>query len=93
MNNEEGKVYRYFTGEEVQLGDNTFYPAFGEGYVSYIFQPHSKEAIAWGLPDGAVMGGFEGFDVSISFSDTVEEEDLVFLSRKGARSSDFNNNV
>jgi len=74
-------MYRYHTGEEVQVGDNVFYSGFGNGYVSYVLLPQSEEAIAWGLPDGAVIGGFGGTDVSISFASTEDEEDLEFISR------------
>lgn len=76
------KMYRYHTGEDVLLGDNIFYPTLGKGYVSYILLPKTEEAISWGFPDGAVIGGFGGNDVSISFANTEDEEDLELLSRK-----------
>lgn len=74
-------MYKYHTGEDVQVGDKIFYPGFGNGYVSYVLLPQTEEAIAWGLPEGAVIGGFGGAEVSISFSTTEDEEDLEFLSR------------
>ena len=74
-------MYRYHTGEDVRLGDNISYPGLGTGYVSYILVPKTKEAISWGIPDGAVIGGFGGSDMSISFAHPEDEEDLEFLSR------------
>lgn len=74
-------MYRYHTGEMVQLGDVISYPGFGKGHVSRVLCPKTEEAIAWGLPDGAVIGGFGGSEASISFDNPEEEEDLEFLSR------------
>lgn len=74
-------MYRYHTGEDVLLGDNIFYPGLGKGYVSYILPPKTQEAISWGIPDGAVIGGFGDSDMSISFAHPEEEEDLELLCR------------
>ncbi len=75
-------MFYYQTGEEVKLGDRISYANFGEGFISYIFPPHSQEAIRWGLPDGAVMLGFGTEKVVVALDNPSDEEDLEFLSRE-----------
>ena len=74
-------TYKYQTGEDVRLGDEIYYPVLGHGRITYMLHPNTSEAISWGLPDGAVLGGFGGADVSISFPDPSDDEDLVLISR------------
>ncbi len=76
-------MYHYQTGEEICVGDRIYYSeVFGEGYVSRILIPYSKDAQDWGLQNGAVMLGFGENDTVVALDKPEEEEDLEFISRK-----------
>ncbi len=76
-------MYHYQTVEEICVDDRIYYSeAFGEGYVSRILIPYSKDARNCGLPNGAVMLGFGENDTVVTLDKPEEEEDLEFISRK-----------
>ena len=79
-------MYKYHTGEEVKEGDRIHYPKpFGNGRVSLVLRPQSREAREWGLPAGAIMLGFGRHDNSMAIEHPEQDEDLVFLGRESGR--------
>ncbi len=76
-------MYKYHTGEEIEIGDWIFYPKpFYNGCVSFILTPKSPEACEWGLPTGAVMLSFGQHENVVAINHPEQDEDLVFLGRK-----------
>ncbi len=75
-------MFKYHTGEEVEVGDRIYYPSpFCYGTVSLILEPQSIEACEWGLPRGAILLSFGSNENSMAIDKPEQDEDLVFVER------------